>query len=211
MMVELRSSETSVLTKASRRNIPEDGIRHSSQYAVRHLPACLSMEHIIHASYSATMNSERVYIKFNLYSCHSVSPPLAGRLDRPTIHRNTAGCLATQGLDWWGKGERQDARGSSLLSFWGAMPCSLASAADSVNRLQACTRTMPHIPQDRNLHCQRLYVLRIEVLKNGVFRDVMPCGSCSASFIRVTTIGEPGTTLAVTSNRRMLVHRFLSP
>jgi hypothetical protein len=44
-------------------------------------------------------------------------------------------------------------------------------------------------------------------LKNGVFWDVMPCGSCkpddseelSASFIRVTRIGEPETTLAVTS------------
>jgi hypothetical protein len=32
----------------------------------------------------------------------------------------------------------------------------------------------------------------------------------SASIIRVTTIGELGKTLAVTSNRRMLlVHRFL--
>jgi hypothetical protein len=37
----------------------------------------------------------------------------------------------------------------------------------------------------------------------------------SASFIRVTRIGELGTTLAVTalqrSVRRLLVHRFLSP
>jgi hypothetical protein len=40
----------------------------------------------------------------------------------------------------------------------------------------------------------------------------------SASFIRVARIGELGTTLAVTSNRRrflaiavFLVHRFLSP
>jgi hypothetical protein len=40
----------------------------------------------------------------------------------------------------------------------------------------------------------------------------------SASFIRVTRIGELGTTLAVTSNRRtlqrntkVLGHRFLSP
>jgi hypothetical protein len=31
----------------------------------------------------------------------------------------------------------------------------------------------------------------------------------SASIIRVTRIGEIGTTLAVTSNRRSLVHRFL--
>jgi hypothetical protein len=42
-------------------------------------------------------------------------------------------------------------------------------------------------------------------MKNGVFWDAMPCGSCktdvseelSASFIRVTRIGELGTTLAV--------------
>jgi hypothetical protein len=43
-------------------------------------------------------------------------------------------------------------------------------------------------------------------LKNDVFWDVSPCGSCknrrlgpSASIIRVTRIGELGTTLAVTS------------
>jgi hypothetical protein len=49
-------------------------------------------------------------------------------------------------------------------------------------------------------------------MKNGVFWDVTPCGSLrtdlsdevSASFIRVTRIGELGTTLAVPSNRRML-------
>jgi hypothetical protein len=50
-------------------------------------------------------------------------------------------------------------------------------------------------------------------MKNGVFWDVTPCGSLvrtdvsevlSASFIRETRIGELGTTLAVTSNRRTL-------
>jgi hypothetical protein len=44
-------------------------------------------------------------------------------------------------------------------------------------------------------------------MKNGVFWDVTRCGSCknrlSASFIRVTKIGELGT-LAVTSNQRTL-------
>jgi hypothetical protein len=49
-------------------------------------------------------------------------------------------------------------------------------------------------------------------MKNGVFWDITLCGSCKnrrfgrtfiASFIRVT-IGELGTTLAVTSNRRRL-------
>jgi hypothetical protein len=48
--------------------------------------------------------------------------------------------------------------------------------------------------------------------KNGVFWDVTPRGSCKkrrfggtyASIIRVTRIGEPGTTLALTSNRRPL-------
>jgi hypothetical protein len=46
-------------------------------------------------------------------------------------------------------------------------------------------------------------------MKNGVFWDVMSCGSCknrvseelSASIIRMTRIGELGKTLAVTSNR----------
>jgi hypothetical protein len=49
-------------------------------------------------------------------------------------------------------------------------------------------------------------------VKNGVFRDITPCGSCknrvseerNASFIRVTRVGELGTKLAVTSNRRTL-------
>jgi hypothetical protein len=49
-------------------------------------------------------------------------------------------------------------------------------------------------------------------MKNGVFWDVTPCDSCknrrfgglSASFIRMTRIGELRTTLAVTSNRRPL-------
>jgi hypothetical protein len=53
----------------------------------------------------------------------------------------------------------------------------------------------------------------LETMRNGVFWDVTPCGSCknrrfgglSASFIRVTRIGELGTTLAVNSNRRTLV------
>jgi hypothetical protein len=48
-------------------------------------------------------------------------------------------------------------------------------------------------------------------MKNGVFWDVTPGGSCknrrfggSASFISVTRIGELRTTLAVTSNRSRL-------
>jgi hypothetical protein len=47
-------------------------------------------------------------------------------------------------------------------------------------------------------------------VKNGVFWDITPSGSCkhrrfeefSASIIRVTRIGELGTTLDLTSNRR---------
>jgi hypothetical protein len=46
-------------------------------------------------------------------------------------------------------------------------------------------------------------------MKNGVFCDVTPClvrtdvsEELSASIFRVTRIGELGTTLAVTSNRR---------
>jgi hypothetical protein len=48
-------------------------------------------------------------------------------------------------------------------------------------------------------------------MKNGVFWDVTLCGSCKnrrfgelSASIRVTRIGELGTTLAVTSNRRTL-------
>jgi hypothetical protein len=49
-------------------------------------------------------------------------------------------------------------------------------------------------------------------MKNGVFWNVTPFGSCknpvseelSSFIIRVTKIGELGTTLAITSNRRTL-------
>jgi hypothetical protein len=49
-------------------------------------------------------------------------------------------------------------------------------------------------------------------MKNGVFWDVRPCGSCNngrfeeltAPIISVTRIGELGISLAVTSNRRTL-------
>jgi hypothetical protein len=52
-------------------------------------------------------------------------------------------------------------------------------------------------------------------MKNGVFWDVTPCGSLrtdvseelSASFIRVTRIGELGTILVVTSNRHTTATR----
>jgi hypothetical protein len=60
-----------------------------------------------------------------------------------------------------------------------------------------------------------LFFVRFEVftavtMKNGAYWDVTPCGSCKdrrlrgkcASIIRPTRIGELGTTLAVTSNRR---------
>jgi hypothetical protein len=63
----------------------------------------------------------------------------------------------------------------------------------------------------------RKSVVRFEVftavtMKNGVFWDVTPLAlvridvseELSAFFIRVTRIGELGTTLAVTSNRRTL-------
>jgi hypothetical protein len=52
----------------------------------------------------------------------------------------------------------------------------------------------------------RFEVFTAVTMKNGVFWDVTPCVSeeLSASFIRVTRIGELGTTLAVTSNRRTL-------
>jgi hypothetical protein len=58
----------------------------------------------------------------------------------------------------------------------------------------------------------RLAVFMAVTMKNGVFWDVTPCGSCKnrrfggtgASFIRVTRIGELGSSLAVTSNRRTL-------
>jgi hypothetical protein len=48
---------------------------------------------------------------------------------------------------------------------------------------------------------------RVALVRTDVSEDL------SASIIRVTRIGEPGTTLAESSNRRtlFLVHRFLSP
>jgi hypothetical protein len=58
----------------------------------------------------------------------------------------------------------------------------------------------------------RFEVFTAVTMKNGFFWDVMSYGSCksdvseelSASFIKVTRIGELGTTLAVTGNRRKL-------
>jgi hypothetical protein len=58
----------------------------------------------------------------------------------------------------------------------------------------------------------RFEVFMAVTMKNGVFWDVMPVAlvrtdvfaEISASIIRVTRIGELGTTLAVTSNRRTL-------
>jgi hypothetical protein len=48
-------------------------------------------------------------------------------------------------------------------------------------------------------------------MKNAIFWDATPCGFCNnvsvkriASIIRVTIIGELGTTLALTSNRSTL-------
>jgi hypothetical protein len=58
----------------------------------------------------------------------------------------------------------------------------------------------------------RLEVFTAVTMKNGVFWNATPCDSCKnrrfggtyASFIRVTRIGELGTTLTVTSNGRTL-------
>jgi hypothetical protein len=52
------------------------------------------------------------------------------------------------------------------------------------------------------IHIGRFEVFTAVTMKNGIFRDGMPRGSCkndvseelSASFIRVTRIGELGTT-----------------
>jgi hypothetical protein len=59
---------------------------------------------------------------------------------------------------------------------------------------------------------QGLQLSGFQIIKKAVFWDITPCGSCknhvseerSASIIRVTRIGELGTTLAATSNRRSL-------
>jgi hypothetical protein len=66
-------------------------------------------------------------------------------------------------------------------------------------------------------HKQKFQVVRFEVftvvtMKNAVFYDVTPCGclrtdvseELRASIIRVKRIGELGTMLVVTSNRRTL-------
>jgi hypothetical protein len=56
----------------------------------------------------------------------------------------------------------------------------------------------------------RFEVFTAVTMKNGVFWVVTPCGVTDvseepgASFIRVTKIGELGTTQAATSNRRTL-------
>jgi hypothetical protein len=74
----------------------------------------------------------------------------------------------------------------------------------SVNAYNCITRHRHDNATD--MHGRAMYI----GMKSGVFWDVTPCGYCmnrrfgSASFIRVTRIGELETTLAVTSNRRTL-------
>jgi hypothetical protein len=72
---------------------------------------------------------------------------------------------------------------------------------------------MTEIKFHKHTKQQSKFYVRFEVfpavtMKNGVFWDVTLCGSCknrrsdelTASFIRVTRIGELGPTLAVTRN-----------
>jgi hypothetical protein len=83
------------------------------------------------------------------------------------------------------------------------------------NRCMSVNRPRVVICLNQSLQSVRFEVFTAVTMKNGVFWDVTPCGSCknrlSASFIRVTIIGKLGTTLAVTSNRRFLhsVRRLL--
>jgi hypothetical protein len=63
------------------------------------------------------------------------------------------------------------------------------------------------------LQLVRFVIFMAVTMKNAVFWDVMPCGlalvrtdvleECITSIIRVTRIGELGTTLAVSSNHSM--------
>jgi hypothetical protein len=61
-------------------------------------------------------------------------------------------------------------------------------------------------------HLHLIQMFHMLSMKNAIFWDVMPCSSVSTdvsqehsvSIIRLTRIGELGTTLAVTSNRSML-------
>jgi hypothetical protein len=70
--------------------------------------------------------------------------------------------------------------------------------------------------EELNLIHVRYEVFTVTTMKNDVLWDVTPCGSCknrrfgelSASFIRMTRIGELGTRLALTSNRRTLWYFF---
>jgi hypothetical protein len=64
-----------------------------------------------------------------------------------------------------------------------------------------------------NFRPVRFEVFTVVTMKNAIFWDVTPCGSCKnrcffeeriASIIRVTRMGELGTMLAVTSNWSML-------
>jgi hypothetical protein len=62
----------------------------------------------------------------------------------------------------------------------------------------------------------RFEVFTAVTMKNGVFWNVTPCGPCITdvseelrpSIIRVTRIGELGTTLVVTINRRTSVASY---
>jgi hypothetical protein len=96
---------------------------------------------------------------------------------------------------------------------------------ETQEQLAACRLTLlwsshsrRFVPQLEVLACQKhsrpshyqvtTKFILIHYLKNDVFWDVTPCGSCkkrlSASIMRVTRISELGPTLAVTSKRRTL-------
>jgi hypothetical protein len=72
----------------------------------------------------------------------------------------------------------------------------------------------PHggVLMNKAVYCVRFEFFTAVTMKNGVLSDVELCGFCksrrfvelSASFIKVTRIGELGTTLAVTTNRPTL-------
>jgi hypothetical protein len=176
MLKAIRSSEMSVLTRATRRNVPEADSLHVTYYCVsgfqgRRLKCCS--------------------VSFSDF--HPECFPIALPEDDP-VHGKS--------------GERCEEYARS-----GTAPrigCTLGSTSPQV-RLCVWVQVCKAVSLGTAVATPaRFEVFTAATMKNDVFWDVTPCGSCknrvseelSASFIRVTRIGELGTTLAVTSNRR---------